>query len=59
MTRTCVEAERVMCECLRRGLSFKDAMGNILQLKPALTVTREQMTRVLDILEDALRAVKG
>ncbi len=59
MTRACVEAEQVMYECLRRGLSFKVTMGNILQLAPALTITREQLTRALDILEDALRAVEA
>ncbi|MBK9137312.1 MAG: aspartate aminotransferase family protein [Verrucomicrobia bacterium] len=59
MTRACAEAERVMYECLRRGLSFKVTMGNILQLTPALTITREQLTRALDILEDALRAVEA
>jgi 4-aminobutyrate aminotransferase len=59
MTRACAEAEQVMYEALRRGLSFKVTMGNILQLTPALTITREQMTRALDILDEALRVVGG
>ncbi len=57
MERACVEAERVMYEALRRGLNFKVTMGNILQLTPALTISRDQMVRALDILEDSIAAV--
>jgi len=57
MARANDEAERVMYECLRRGLNFKVTMGNILQLTPALTITREQMARALDILDASIAVV--
>lgn len=59
MARACNEAEWVMYEALRRGLNFKVTMGNILQLTPALTITREQMARALDILEQAVSVVEA
>jgi 4-aminobutyrate aminotransferase len=57
MAWACDAAEQVMYEALRRGLSFKVTMGNILQLTPALTITREEMARALDILDEALEVV--
>ncbi len=48
------EAERVMYECLSRGLNFKVTMGNILTLTPALVITQDQMARALGILDEAL-----
>lgn len=45
-----------MYEALRRGLSFKVTMGNILQLTPALTITRDQMARALEMLDAAITA---
>jgi len=39
---------------LAKGLSFKVTMGNILTLTPPLTITREQMDRALDILEECI-----
>ena len=47
-------AEAVMYAALARGLSFKVSQGNILTLVPPLTVTREQMDRAIDILDDCL-----
>jgi len=52
------EAEAVMYAALSRGLSFKTTMGNILTLTPALTITREEMDRALDILEQAIGEVE-
>jgi 4-aminobutyrate aminotransferase len=51
------EAEAVMYAALSRGLSFKLTMGNILTLTPALTITREEMDRALDILETCIAEV--
>ncbi|MCF2443695.1 aspartate aminotransferase family protein [Dyadobacter sp. CY345] len=48
------EAEIVMYECLKNGLSFKVSQGNVLQLSPPLTITREELTKALQILETAL-----
>jgi 4-aminobutyrate aminotransferase len=47
----------VLYRALDRGLSFKTTMGNVLTLTPPLTITGEEMTRALDILEEAI--VKG
>lgn len=52
------EAEAVMYECLKRGLNFKVTMGNILTLTPALTLTREEMSQALEMLDGALTAVE-
>ena len=52
--RAVEEAEAVMYAALSRGLSFKLTMGNILTLTPALIITREEMDRALDILEECL-----
>lgn len=51
------EAEAVLYEALRRGLNFKVTMGNILTLTPPLTITREQLDRGLDILDESLARV--
>jgi len=48
------EAEIVMYECLKNGMSFKVSQGNVLQLSPPLTITREELTKALQILEAAL-----
>lgn len=49
------EAEIVMYECLKNGMSFKVSQGNVLQLSPPLTITREELTKALQILETALK----
>ena len=53
------EAERVMYDALSRGLSFKVTMGNILTLTPPLTITKAEMDRALDILEECLAAARS
>ena len=45
------EAERVMYSGLRKGLSFKVTMGNIITLTPPLTITMAEMKTALDILK--------
>lgn len=57
MERDSETADRVMYEALTRGLSFKVAMGNVLLLAPALTITREEMTRALKILDESIASV--
>ncbi|MGN7889193.1 aspartate aminotransferase family protein [Dyadobacter sp. 22481] len=49
-----LEAEAVMYECLKNGLSFKVSQGNVVQLSPPLIITREQLTEALRILEKAI-----
>jgi 4-aminobutyrate aminotransferase len=45
------EAERVMYSALRKGLSFKVTMGNIITLTPPLTITMAEMSTALDVVE--------
>jgi len=48
------EAEAVMYSALTKGLSFKLTMGNIISLTPALTITRDEMDKALDIVEECI-----
>jgi len=57
LERAVEEAETVMYAALSRGLSFKITMGNILTLTPALTISREEMDRALDIIETCIGEV--
>jgi 4-aminobutyrate aminotransferase len=50
-------AERVMYLALEKGLSFKVTMGNILTLTPPLTITRQELDRALDVIEECLAEV--
>ena len=47
-----------MYAALSRGLSFKLTMGNIIALTPPLTITKDEMERALDILDDSLSEVE-
>lgn len=47
------EAEEIMYECLKDGLNFKVSQGNVLQLSPALTISRAELDRALEILNAA------
>lgn len=47
------EAEQIMYECLKNGLSFKVSQGNVLQLCPPLIIAREELQSALTILDRA------
>ena len=47
------EAEKIMYECMAHGLSFKVSQGNVLQLSPALTISREDLQKAITILSAA------
>ncbi|UOY07191.1 aspartate aminotransferase family protein [Muricauda sp. SCSIO 64092] len=47
------EAEEIMYNCLENGLSFKVSKGNVLQLSPALTISREELQTALSILNES------
>jgi 4-aminobutyrate aminotransferase len=53
------EAEIIMFKCLEKGLSFKTIEGNVITLRPALVITREEMDLVLAILEEVIGEVEG
>ena len=46
-----------MYRALEKGLSFKTTFGNVLTLTPPLTVTEAEMTRALDIIDEAIASV--
>jgi 4-aminobutyrate aminotransferase len=53
------EAEAVMYRALELGLSFKLTMGSILTLTPPLIITRAELDRALDIIEQCLTEISG
>jgi len=53
------EAEMVMYDALGRGLNFKVTMGNIITLTPPLTITKEEIDRAMDILDECLTRLEG
>ena len=55
--RAVEEAEQVMYEALGKGLSFKLMMGNVVQLTPPLTITKERMDEAIDILDACLTGI--
>lgn len=52
-------ADRLMYECLERGLSFKTSQGSFVPLSPPLTIARADLDRALDILDQALKVVES
>ena len=52
-------AERIYYACLGAGLSFKISQGCVLTLSPPLTITKEDLTRALDIVVTAVRENTG
>ncbi len=56
--RATTQAETVMYRALSKGLSFKLTMGNVIVLSPPLVITRDEMDRALDILDECLTDVE-
>ena len=52
------EAEMIMFKCMEKGLAFKTIDGNMITLRPALVVTREELDWALDILEESVGEVE-
>jgi 4-aminobutyrate aminotransferase len=52
------EAEIIMFKCLEKGLSAKTIEGNVLTLRPALIITRKEMDRAIDIIDEAIGEVE-
>ncbi len=52
------EAEIIMFRCLEKGLSLKTIEGNIITLRPALVITKEEMDTALDILDETIGEVE-
>ena len=52
------ETEAVMYAALSKGLSFKLTMGNIITLTPALIITKDEINKALDIIEECIAEVE-
>ncbi|MBW1695889.1 MAG: aspartate aminotransferase family protein [Deltaproteobacteria bacterium] len=57
-TRAVEEAEIIMYKCFEKGLAFKTIEGNVITLRPALTIKRQEMDLALDILDEAIGEVE-
>jgi len=57
-TRAVDEAEAIMYKCMEKGLAFKTIEGNVITLRPALVITRDEMDRALDMLDEAIGEVE-
>ncbi len=47
-------AEKIYYRCLEAGLSFKISQGCVLTLSPPLVISRADLDRALDIVEEAV-----
>ncbi|MFH1984419.1 MAG: aspartate aminotransferase family protein [Pseudomonadota bacterium] len=52
-------ANRLMYECLHRGLSFKTSQGSFIPLSPPLNIDRKDLDNALDILDQSLSVVEA
>jgi 4-aminobutyrate aminotransferase len=57
--RAVTQAQQLMQFCMQRGISFKLIQGNILNLKPALIIGKDEIDFVLDTLSAGLSALKS
>ena len=55
--RATEEAHVLMNYCMQRNISFKLIQGNILNLKPALVITKEEIDYILNVLRKGLEAL--
>jgi 4-aminobutyrate aminotransferase len=49
------EAEKVMYDCLQQGVAFKIIEGNVITLRPALTINKDDCDWIIDSLKNAFR----
>lgn len=52
-------AEKVLYDCLQRGLSFKISMGNILSWAPPMTLQEQDKEEAIAILDASLQSIAG
>ncbi len=52
------EAEIIMFKAFEKGVAFKIIEGNIITLRPSLTLTKDEMDQVLMVLEDSIAEVE-
>lgn len=52
------EAHKLMSFCMERGISFKLIQGNVLNLKPSLLITRDEIDLVLSLLKEGFEYLR-
>jgi len=57
--RAVEEADSIMYKSMEKGLAFKTIEGNVITLRPALTITKQEMGRVVDILDETIGEVEN
>jgi 4-aminobutyrate aminotransferase len=58
-TRATEAAQQIMGFCMNRGISFKLIQGNILNLKPALVITKVEVDFVIETLREGLNNIQN
>lgn len=56
--RAVQEAEAIMYHCMQQGVAFKIIEGNIITMRPALTITKDHCNMITDALRNAFEKVK-
>lgn len=56
--RAVEEAEAIMYHCMQQGVAFKIIEGNIITMRPALTITKDHCNMIIDALRNAFEKVK-
>ena len=56
--RAVEEADCIMYKAMEKGLAFKTIEGNIITLRPSLTISMEEMDQVVDILDETIGEVE-
>lgn len=57
VTKEPLSAGVILDKCMEKGLFFQIAHSNIIKIKPALIITKNEADTALDILEESLREV--
>lgn len=52
------EADHVMYKAMEKGVAFKTIGGNIITLRPALTISKEEMDFAIDVISEAIGEVE-
>lgn len=55
--RACKEAEAMMYSCMKEGVAFKLIEGNIITIRPALTITKDHCDMIVAALKKAFEEV--
>jgi 4-aminobutyrate aminotransferase len=56
--RAVQQAEAIMYHCMQQGVAFKIIEGNIITMRPALTITKDHCNMIIDALRNAFEKVK-